>query len=184
MAHRSLRGHFLLDGGELAGSCFHRTVVLVCEHTAEGAFGLVLNTPEGRTVGQVLAGDLSDRLKSTPLFHGGPVDPSALTYLVSDALLLAPNVMPGLSRGHSLEELVELGSAWSASQQLKVFSGYAGWSPGQLDAELERRAWLTHPATLDFIFHSEPARLWRDVLCAMGPKYRLLAEAPDDPGVN
>lgn len=184
MPHQSLRGQFLLDGGELAGSCFHRSVVLVCEHTPEGAFGLVINRPEGRKVGDVLAGLLPDSLKTATLFNGGPVDPSALTYLHTDTLLLSPNVMPGLSRGHSHEELLELASAWSPSQQIKVFAGYAGWSAGQLDAEMRRKAWLTHPASLDLVFHPEPSRIWRLVLGTKGPRYRLLADSPDDPAVN
>jgi putative transcriptional regulator len=184
MAHTSLRGQFLLDGGNLAGSCFHRTVVLVCEHTPEGAFGIVLNKAEGRTVGDVLEGALSEQLKTATLFNGGPVDPSALTYLHTDALLLNPNVMPGLSRGHSLEELADLGTSWSPSQQLKVFAGYAGWAEGQLDDEMRRKAWLTHPASLALVFHPEPETLWRRVLLAKGPSYRLLADSPEDPERN
>lgn len=184
MAHTSLRGQLLLDGGNLSGSCFHRTVVLVCEHTPEGAFGLVLNRPEGRTVGDVLEGDLSPRLRSATLYNGGPVDPSALTYLHTDALLLNPNVMPGLSRGHSPEELADLGTSWSPGQQLKVFAGYAGWAGGQLDDEMRRKAWLQHPASLELVFHSDPAAIWRAVLRAKGPRFRLLADSPEDPGCN
>lgn len=184
MAHKSLRGKFLLDGGELTGSCFHRAVVLLCEHTPEGAFGLVINRPEGRTVGDVLEGDIPETLATATLFQGGPVDPSALTYLHSDGSLLNPNVMPGLSRGHSLEELADIATSWSPTQRLKVFAGYAGWSPGQLDDELRRGAWLTHPASLDLVFHAEPGEIWRLVLRAKGPKFRLLASSPDDPSRN
>jgi putative transcriptional regulator len=184
MSKKSLRGKVLLDGGNLVGSCFHRAVILICEHTPEGAFGLVLNQREGRVVGDVLAGELSERLRTATLFNGGPVDPSALTYLLTDALLLNPNVMPGLSRGHSLEELADLGTSWSPSQQVKVFAGYTGWSAGQLDQEMIRETWLTHPASLDLVFHPEPDRLWRQVLLAKGPHYRLLADSPEDPGRN
>ena len=69
----SLRGKLLLDGGQLAGSFFARTVVLVCQHDAEGAFGLVLNRPSGKQAGELLVADLPDLLEESPVFVGGPV---------------------------------------------------------------------------------------------------------------
>ena len=64
--------------------------------------------------------------------------------------------MPNLSLGHSMDALVELGEALSPTRKLKIFAGYAGWSPGQLEAEMKRKAWLTHPATLELVFDSPP----------------------------
>jgi putative transcriptional regulator len=177
---QSLKGRLLLDGGKLAGSFFHRTVLLVCEHNAEGAFGLVLNRTSGKKVGDALAADLRDQMKAEDIFLGGPVQPTALSYLHSDAFLPDANVMPNLSLGHSLEELVDLGENFSPTQQVKVFAGYAGWSPGQLDDEMKRGSWLTHPATLGHVFDPEPATLWRRIVRSMGWKYRLLAEGPED----
>jgi putative transcriptional regulator len=184
MGHKSLQGQFLLDGGNLAGSCFHRSVVLVCQHTPEGAFGLILTGPSDNKVGDVIEGNLSEKLKAETLFSGGPVDPAALSYLHSDVLLLNPNIMPGLSLGHSLEELIDLGTSLSPSQRIRVFAGYAGWSAGQLDDEMRRKSWLTHPSDLDLVFHPEPGEIWRTVLRQKGPKYRLLAESPDNLSSN
>lgn len=125
-----LKGQLLLDSGQLRGSFFQRTVVLICQHDAEGAFGLVLNRATGNNVGEMIVADLPDALKGCPLYLGGPVQPSALSYLHSDTFLAEANVMPNLSLGHSMEDLVELGEGFSPTRKLKVFAGYAGWSPG------------------------------------------------------
>ena len=128
-----LKGKLLLDGGGLSGSFFHRSVVLVCEHNAEGAFGLVLNRSAGNKVGEVLVADLPDALRESPLFLGGPVQPTALSFLHSDNFIPDANVFPNLALGHSLDDLLEIGESFSPVKKVKLFAGYAGWSPGQLE---------------------------------------------------
>src|SRR6478672_7641102 len=91
-----LKGQLLLDSGQLRGSFFQRTVVLICQHDAEGAFGLVLNRGTGSKVSDVIVADLPERLKTCPVFLGGPVQPSALSYLHSDQFLPDGDVMPNL----------------------------------------------------------------------------------------
>ena len=181
---KSYKGYLFLDGGSLAGSFFHRSVVLICQHDSEGAFGLILNRLAGANVGEALPGDLSDRLKELPLMVGGPVQTQALSYLHSDSLLPDANVMPNLALGHALDELVELGASGSLTQRFLVFAGYAGWSPGQLDDEIKRDAWVIHPATLDLIFSPKPEDLWRRIISRKGWKYRLMADGPDDLSKN
>lgn len=170
----------LLDSGKLQGSFFHRTVLLICQHDAEGAFGLVLNRPVGKQVADALPGELPDALRSQPLYLGGPVQPQALSFLHSDAFLPNANVMPNLTLDHSLDTLISLGDGYSPTRLLRVFAGYAGWSPGQLDDEMARDTWLTHPASIELVFHPEPEALWKLVLAAKGPKFRLLGEQPED----
>ena len=123
-----LKGQLLLDSGQLNGSFFQRTVVLVCQHDAEGAFGLVLNRSSGNKLGEMVVAELPDPLKEQPLYLGGPVQLSALSFLHSDNFLPEASVMPNLDLGHSLESLVELGESFSATQKIKMFAGYAGWS--------------------------------------------------------
>jgi putative transcriptional regulator len=174
-----VKGQLLLDSGLLRGSFFHRSAVLICQHDAEGAFGLILNRPSGNRVGEALVADLPDVLKEQPLFLGGPVQPAALSFLHADEFLPDAGVLPNLELGHSLEQLVDLGSSFSSTRKLKLFAGYAGWSPGQLEEELKREAWLVHPATVDLVF-GETDRLWQRILLEKGWKRRLLAETPDD----
>src|ERR1700722_1543459 len=128
-----MRGQLLLDSGQLSGSFFQRTVVLVCQHDSEGAFGLVLNRSTGNKVGDVIVADIPDALKDAQLFLGGPVQPSALSFLHSDNFIPDANVFPNLSLGHSLDDLVDIGESFSTLKKVKMFAGYAGWSPGQLE---------------------------------------------------
>jgi putative transcriptional regulator len=179
-----LRGQLLLDSGRLRGSFFQRTVVLICQHDAEGAFGLVLNRATGSKVGEMLVADLPDALKEAPLYLGGPVQPTALSFLHTDCFIAEANVLPNLSLGHSLDALTEFGESFSPTRKLKMFAGYAGWSPGQLEDEMKREAWLTHPATLELVFDTDPQQLWRVILNQKGWKYRLLAQMPEDLSQN
>jgi putative transcriptional regulator len=178
--HKSLKGQLLLDNGSLQGSFFTRTVILICQHDAEGALGLVLNRSTGNKVGEAVVANLADTLKAMPLFLGGPVQPQALSFLHSDSFIPDANVIPNLSLDHSIDALIELGDSYSVSRQIKIFAGYAGWNPGQLDDEMKRDTWLTHPASLELVFHNQPANLWKAILSEKGWKYRLISNAPED----
>jgi putative transcriptional regulator len=191
-----LKGQLLLDSGQLRGSFFQRTVVLICQHDAEGAFGLVLNRATGSKVGDMIVADLPDVLKTRPLFLGGPVQPSALSFLHSESFLSEAAalpavdigsdgfVIPNLTLGHSLDELMEMDGTGSSTRKIKLFAGYAGWSPGQLEDEMKRKAWLTHPASLDLVFDTDPAQLWQQILRGKGWKYKLLSQMPEDLSLN
>lgn len=181
---KSLQGQLLLDGGKLGGSFFDRTVVLICQHDADGAFGLVLNRSTGSKLREMIVADMPERLKEETLFLGGPVQPGAMSYLHSDALLLDANVMPNLNLGHSLDDLIEISSGFSPGTRLRVFAGYAGWSPGQLDDEMRRGAWVRHPASLELVFDQHPGQLWKTIIAQKGWQYRLLADAPEDLSAN
>lgn len=177
---QSLQGQFLLDGGKLRGSYFHRSVVLICHHDEEGAFGLLVNRASDNKVGEFILADLPEQLKEQPLFAGGPVQPAALSYLHYDDFLPDANVLPNLNLGHSLEELVEIGGSFSTTQRIKLFAGYSGWSPGQLEDELKRESWLTFPATSELVFHTPSGHLWRTIMKQLGWQQQLFADSPED----
>ncbi len=181
---KSLKGQLILDQGKLQGSFFHRTVILICQHDGEGAFGLVLNRLAPNKVGDALVANLPEKIKEQPLYLGGPVQPQALSYLHKGNFVPDANVLPNLSLGHSLDTLLDLAESFSPDEQLKVFAGYAGWSPGQLDDEMKRDTWMTHPASLELVFDSAPEKLWQSILRQKGFKYRLIAEGPEDPSWN
>src|SRR5712671_5976378 len=121
-AEKFLKGQLLLDSGQLRGSFFQRTVVLICQHDAEGAFGLVLNRNSGSNVGETIVADLPETLKSVPLYLGGPVQPAALSFLLSDSFIPDANVLPNLSLGHSLDSLMELGDSFSPTRKIRMFA--------------------------------------------------------------
>src|SRR5580698_866243 len=113
-AHKSLQGQLLLDGGKLQGSFFHRSVVLICQHDEEGAFGLILNRSSENTVGEALVANLSDTVKEQPLFVGGPVQPGTLSFLHTDSFLPEANVIQNVNLSHSLDALMDLSESSSA----------------------------------------------------------------------
>ncbi len=180
-----LRGQLLLDSGELRGSFFQRTVVLICQHDADGAFGLVLNRATGNKVSDAIVADLPETLKQCPLYLGGPVQPTALSFLHSDNFIADASVLPNLNLSHSLDTLVEIGESFSSDKKIKLFAGYAGWSAGQLEDEMKRKAWLTYPASLELVFDTPPERLWQVVLHRKGGwRNKLLAQMPEDLSSN
>ena len=181
---KSWQGQLLLDGGKLHGSAFHRAVVLICQHDAEGAFGLILNHPAGSKVGDAVVANLPQALKDQPLFLGGPVQPGILSFLHSDSFVPHANVIPNVNLGHSIESLMDLSESYSTTQMLRLFAGYAGWSAGQLEHEMARHDWLVHPATVDLIFKSEPTQLWREILRQKDHTLRWLADSPENPFWN
>src|SRR6266704_5425100 len=93
---KSLKGQLILDQGKLHGSFFHRTVILVCEHNEEGAFGLVLNRSKANKVGDALVAKLPQTFKEETLYLGGPGQPHALSFLRHDFYLHVANVMSNI----------------------------------------------------------------------------------------
>ena len=179
----SARGQLLIAGPTLNDPNFSRTVVLVVEHSEDGAFGLVLNRPSETTVGDAGA-ELDDVVDpSEPLFIGGPVQPSSVVILghfedPGDAALLAFDDVGVLGTASVLEELsVGLRSA-------RAFAGHSGWGAGQLDAELERGDWILEPARTEDAFSSGARDLWSEVLTRKGGSYALVARMPLDPSLN
>jgi putative transcriptional regulator len=88
--------------------------------------------------------------------------------------------MPNLSLGHSLDDLTEIGESFSPTRKIKMFAGYAGWSPGQLEDEMKHKAWITHPASLELLFDTSPDKLWQIILNQKGWKYKILGQTPED----
>jgi putative transcriptional regulator len=178
----STRGQLLIAGPGLLDTNFFRTVVLVIEHSDEGALGLVLNRPSETTVAEA-ASELDALLELDDLLYiGGPVQPSALIVLgefedATDAALIAFEDIGVLANGGSSEEPVGL-------RRGRAFVGHAGWGPGQLDGELERGDWILEPAVRDDAFTASPVNLWGDVLTRKGGSYALVARMPLDPSVN
>jgi putative transcriptional regulator len=160
-------------------------VVLVCEHNAEGAFGLILNRPSENRLGDVLQPVLPELLHEAKLFGGGPVQPAALSYLYSHPTLIRGNVMRRLSLGHDLPALLALAVDPPKGLQIRAFAGYAGWAPGQLEDELSRESWITREADAALVFHEPAEDLWRWVL-RRSPEWthRLLGDSPDHLSAN
>jgi putative transcriptional regulator len=180
----SLRGKLILASPVLQDPNFARTVVLIAEHTDDGAMGLVLNRPANSTVGEAVP-DLSWLSgEEEPVYVGGPVAETAVIVLAEfDEPALAGALVEG-DLGFIGAEADDPDRLGTAIRRARVFAGHAGWGPGQLEDELAEEAWIVEPPRRDEIFTAEPGDLWAAVLRRKGHRYALLATMPPDPTVN
>jgi putative transcriptional regulator len=179
----SLRGQLLVAAPALLDPNFRRTVVLVTEHTEEGAMGVVLNRATPVSVSDAIP-HLGPLAGDGALVHiGGPVQPEAVVALaeLADPSLAAAIAFDGVGYLRADAEPDELGEV---VQRLRVFAGYAGWGAGQLESELEESAWIVEPAIADDVFSGDPGGLWGTVLRRKGGPFAILATMPPDPTMN
>jgi len=178
----SLKGQLLIAGPSLVDPNFRRTVVLVGEHTEEGALGVVLNRESEATVLEAVP-ELSGLVDGLERVHvGGPVQQSAI-------VVLADFVEPGQAGALVLDTVGFLPAEVDPDElgdlrRARVFAGYAGWGPGQLEDELDEGSWIVEPALPDDVFTVEPEELWGHVLRRKGGPYEVLSLMPPDPSLN
>jgi len=159
----------LLSMPQLVDPNFHRTVVLLCEHTPEGAFGLVLNRPtETSALEAVRLSPPPSRDGGLALWSGGPVEPQRGWILIGSEPddIESVTIVPGVYLSTSpllLRRLIE-----TAPARTRVLTGYSGWGPGQLDAELASSAWLISDIVPELVFDTAPAMLWEAAIRRLG----------------
>ena len=172
----TLRGHLLIAAPSLF-DYFRRTVVLVIEHTHEGAMGVVLNRESETRVADAVP-QLADLAADDDLVRiGGPVAPQSVVAL-GEFEDLSEAGTPVVGQLGTLDP----DSANESLRRLRVYAGYAGWDAGQLDGELEQEAWLVAPVEKDDPFSADD--IWARALERRGGAYRLLATMPPDPSQN
>jgi putative transcriptional regulator len=179
----TLRGQLLVAGPGLVDPNFRRTVVLLGEHGEEGAMGVVLNRVSSALVDEAVPPIASLTGPDAPVYLGGPVQPQAVVVLADFADLEQAEVVVVESIGFLPGE-IEDASAVGELRDIRVFAGYAGWGPGQLEDELADGAWIVVEARASDVFTTSPDTLWADVLRREGGPLAILALLPDDPRVN
>jgi putative transcriptional regulator len=178
----SLRGQLLIAGSSLWDPNFRRTVVLVGHHDDEGAVGVILNRVTEVSVEEAVP-VLADLVQPGDLlFVGGPVRPEAAVVLADFEHPERAEILAVGSIGFLPEEVDadEIGGI----RRARVFSGYAGWGAGQLEAEMDEGSWLVEPARAEDLFSEDPESLWDAVLRRKGPEYDLMRLMPIDPSAN
>src|SRR5919199_4854861 len=180
MGFRSLQGQLLIAAPALMDPNFHRAVVLMLEHTEEGALGVILNRPSTVGAEEVIAALGTIVAEPGRIFSGGPVQPGGAIALGEFAdPTMAETLLVGSIGVVDLDAAPEL--VLEQVARMRLFAGYAGWGPGQLEAELEDEAWFTEPALPGDVFSGLPDELWAHVLERKGGQYRLVARMPSDP---
>lgn len=158
-------------------------MVLICEHSDEGALGLVLNRPGDMVIGEAATELVALAPADTVIHIGGPVQPDALIVLAEfddpeDAGMHIVGAVGIMGDRRTIDELAE------RTDRVRVFAGYAGWGPRQLDSELDREDWFVASADSEDIFDTDAEPLWQRVLARKGGHYALVARMPVDPSVN
>ena len=179
----SLRGQLLVAAPALLDPNFRRTVVLIGEHGDEGAMGVVLNRPSGVSVAEAIEPLVELVGGDEIVFVGGPVQPEAIVVLGE---FEQPERAASLVLGEIgfLPGEIESGADVGPLGRTRVFAGYAGWGPGQLEGELAESSWIVEPALAEDVFADNPDALWSDVLRRKGGAYAVLSLMPPDPSLN
>lgn len=179
----SLAGQLLLASPSLHDPNFERSVVLIGVHSSDGAMGVVLNRPSELTVAEA-APALEEAVGDADrIYVGGPVQPSSIVFLAEfhDPTPAGLLVLGRIGFPTPDAEIDELSRA---TERARVFAGFAGWSEGQLEAEIDSGDWIAQAALPGDVFTDAPEQLWSDVLMRKGGSYALVARMPPDPSLN
>jgi putative transcriptional regulator len=177
---KNLAGSLLIAHPNMLDPNFRRTVLFISSHDSEdGALGVILNRPLDKHVSDLVSDDAPPGLADVPVFLGGPVGRNQL-------MLSSFEWQKG--EGLKLNHNVNIEDATERIEQdphsICAFVGYAGWSAGQLEAEMKQDAWLLQKPTRSTLKPERLPKLWFDIMRGLGPWYKMLAAAPDDPSLN
>ncbi len=179
------KGKLLISEPFLGDPNFNRSVVLLLEYAAEGgAFGVVLNKTTELFMSDIIEGLPNHRF---PFHYGGPVEQDNLFYIhrLGEALEDAKPVAPGLWWGGNFEQLKQLVLNGSVTEdEVMFFGGYSGWEAQQLEGELKERSWILSALEKDLIWNVAPDQMWRSSLKQLGSKFSIMADFPENPGLN
>lgn len=180
MSEEFLRGRLVVATPALADGIFAHAVVLLLEHTSDGAVGLVVNHPSDAAVETTLPQWSSMAAEPAVVFVGGPVQPEAIiglarTYGLDEG---TRTILPGVDVADLSADPTLVGTAIAG---VRIFAGYAGWGAGQLEGEISQGSWFVVDARPEDIFTAEPGELWRGVLRRQGGVFTTI---PADPTAN
>ena len=177
---RSFAGSLLVAHPNMLDPNFRRAVLFIYEHDAEqGAGGVIINRPLDKQVSDLVSDTPPEGLQDVPVFLGGPVAKNQLMFAsfeweTTEGLKLNHNV--DLAEAHQRVE--------DDPASVRAFVGYAGWTAGQLEAEMKQNAWLLHKPSRAALTPARLPKLWFEIMRGLGPWYKMLAAAPDDPSLN
>ncbi len=177
----SLNGSLLIAHPNLLDPNFRRTILFIATHDLnEGTLGLVLNRTTEKKVSDFLSEAQIGALEKTPVFIGGPV---GLDQLMFASFRWNKEVNALECKTHLvIEEAQAIASEDPGA--VRAFIGHSGWSKGQLEAELAQKAWIVQKTNRELLDTEKCMQMWPEIMRNLGPVFRLLAAAPDDPSLN
>jgi putative transcriptional regulator len=180
----TLRGRLLVATPPLVDPNFDRSVVLLLEHGEDGALGIILNRPTDASLASILPEWHTHASAPGVVFSGGPVAPEAVIALARGGTDDTSGWVSVLDEVGSVDVGGDPADLGFTLEAMRVFVGYAGWAPGQLEAELEADAWFVVSTRPSDAFSRDPEQLWRDVLRRQRGRVAMFANYPDDVTVN
>ncbi|MEI6576934.1 MAG: YqgE/AlgH family protein [Bacteroidota bacterium] len=181
---RPTAGRLLISEPSLQDFYFRKAVILLAEHNNDGSFGIIINKPVEIKLNDVVT-DFPDF--PARVFLGGPVKTDSLFFIhtcpekITDSL----QIIKGIYWGGDIEQVHELILNHAISpEEIKFYIGYSGWSPKQLDLEMEKNSWVVSKLTADILIKEQPEDLWSKMMKSMGGDYPLYANFPVDPNWN
>jgi putative transcriptional regulator len=179
----SYKGKILISTPDISGDIFSRSVVLIIDHNEDGAFGLILNKKNS---------GISSRLLdvfgfAVDIYEGGPVEKSKIFFIIKENKI-TENYIDINQEFYLTEDTENVISSIVedklSTQEFKVFTGYSGWSPLQLESEIERKMWtVVEVYNLDYTSPNDQG-LWKNIMQNLGGEYLLWANAPEDISMN
>lgn len=177
------QGRVLISEPLLNDSYFKRSVVLLTEHSENGSVGFVLNKPIDLTIQDVIK-DFPEF--DTKLYVGGPVGKDTVHYIhtLGELIPNSVHVKDNIYWGGDFDRVRELISEGLIQpSQIRFFLGYSGWSPKQLEGEIENNAWLISEVEGSWIM-SPDQNMWKEVLNSLGNRYKIWTNCPENPALN
>ncbi len=179
------KGSLLIASPDVDEDLYFKSVILICEHTPAGSFGLILNKPVSVDLPQEILPIESIAHPKVQLRLGGKSQQNQMMLLHtseqnSDQTL---NITKGIYLGGDLQFLQESMASETCPELLLCF-GYTGWSTGELEKEFMKGLWYLHPADKEILFQLPPEKMWQSILKKMGGKYASIAMIPDDLNLN
>ena len=178
-----LSGSILLSHPSLTDPNFNKTIVFLSAHSEDqGTLGVILNRPLGQKLSDLDSSFADKSFGNTPVFEGGPVEKEKLI-IAAWEWLDSPNSFK-LYFGIDMDKAEQLKTD-NPKVRIACFVGHSGWSPGQLENELEENAWVVSNLDKELFARLEDKQVvWKNVLGSVSDELRFLADAPDDPGLN
>lgn len=179
-----LAGRILISVPFLQDFYFKKSVILLADHSSEGSFGLIINKPV-----DVKLSDISSEFEGfeAQVFLGGPVKTDSLFFIHTRPDLIDEGVpiLEGLYWGGNIDTVRELIHNQQLNKDdIRFFVGYSGWSPKQLEQELESNSWVVSFTDIKQVIRSNPLDLWGQTLKKLGSEYKFWVNYPSDPILN
>jgi putative transcriptional regulator len=178
-------GNLLVANGSLLDPNFRQTVVLLCEHSGNGAYGLVLNRPSEHLFSDMFPDKPAFQAEKSRLYSGGPCETDRIQVLhnFDEEEVGGVRLFRNVVIGGDMEKIVKMRKQ-RPDTACRYFMGYSGWGEGQLENEMESQSWVVSRASSGIVFKMDHRTLWNSILRDMGGYYSFLATMPSDVRMN